>query len=272
MDNLFPANRLALQRPSIELMKIRVYIKDTPLLTFLRGMPAFYRAYRRIRKQSEQSQTDFPFGKTHPCLEDMYKESGIASGHYFHQDLLVANKIFRNNPAKHVDIGSRIDGFIAHVASFREIEVFDVRELKARIRNIRFKRIDAMSEEFNLTDYCDSVSCLHALEHFGLGRYGDRVDYNGYLSGWENIYKMLKKGGRFYFSVPIGEQRIEFNAHRVFSMVYLLKLLKDRYSIESFSYVDDSGDLHEDTELNDQNVETSFSCHYGCGIFELLKT
>jgi len=48
-----------------------------------------------------------------------FRKAETASGHYFHQDLLVAGKIFKNNPIKHVDIGSRMDGFIAHVASFR---------------------------------------------------------------------------------------------------------------------------------------------------------
>jgi len=63
-------------------------------------------------------------------LDDRFDQSGTASGHYFHQDLLVASRIFINNPEKHVDIGSRIDGFVAHVASFREIEVFDIRSLE----------------------------------------------------------------------------------------------------------------------------------------------
>ena len=34
------------------------------------------------------------------------------------------------NLKRHVDIGSRLDGFVAHVASFREIEVLDIRPLK----------------------------------------------------------------------------------------------------------------------------------------------
>ena len=51
-----------------------------------------------------------------------------------------------------------------------------------------------------LVDYCDSLSCLHALEHFGLGRYGDPVNYDGYLLGLNNLWAMLKKGGKFYFS------------------------------------------------------------------------
>jgi hypothetical protein len=128
-----------------------------------------------------------------------------------------------------------------------------------------------MDKKFSLSDYCDSVSCLHALEHFGLGRYGDKIDYNGHLVGWNNIHKMLKKGGKFYFSVPIGKQKIEFDAHRVFAIQYLLGLINDKYIIDSFSYVNDDGDLVTNAELNEASIEKNFSCHYGCGIFELTK-
>ena len=231
----------------------------------------FYREYFELKRQAKRSQEPFPFGKFYPCLNEKYNESGSATGHYFHQDLLVANRIYINNPVKHVDIGSRIDGFVAHVASFREIEVFDVRSLNAAIPNIIFKQTDLMDKDFNLQNYCDSVSSLHAIEHFGLGRYGDKLDYDGHLKGLSNIYKMLCKGGKFYFSVPIGRQRIEFNAHRVFSLNYLIKLLEENYRIDSFSYVNDKGDLFIDTPLNAQGIENNYSCDYGCGIFELTK-
>jgi hypothetical protein len=64
-----------------------------------------------------------------PILSDYGENAGTAKGHYFHQDLLVASLICANNPDHHIDIGSRIDGFVAHVAAFRKIEVFDVRPL-----------------------------------------------------------------------------------------------------------------------------------------------
>ncbi len=169
-----------------------------------------------IKNQAKYSKIDFSFGKLYPRLEEAKRESGVASGHYFHQDLLVASLIFKNNPEKHVDIGSRIDGFVAHVASYRKIEAWDIRELSNTTGNINFRRFNLMDKDFNLKDYCDSLSCLHALEHFGLGRYGDEVNFEGHLIGWKNIYNILKKGGKLYFSVPIGSQRIEFNAHRVF--------------------------------------------------------
>lgn len=253
-------------------MRLRFFIKGVPFFVLVRGLPSFLRDYREIRRQDKQSVMLFPFGSFYPCIEDRYEKSGIASGHYFHQDLLIARKIYINKPVKHVDIGSRIDGFVAHVASFREIEVFDIRELTGVIPNINFRRLDITDRDFVLSDYCDSVSCLHAVEHFGLGRYGDKVDYDGHLLGWENIYKMLKKGGKCYFSVPIGKQRIEFNAHRVFSLEYIMNnMIGDQYRVDSFSYVDDKSDLVTDAALDEGSVKSSFSLNYGCGIFELSK-
>lgn len=232
---------------------------------------AFYRDYSELKRQAKRSKEPFPLGKLYPCLDEKDDQSGTASGHYFHQDLLVAQKIFYNRPERHVDIGSRIDGFVAHVASFREIEVFDVRPLESHIQNIRFRQVDLMEQDLNLLDYSPSISCLHAIEHFGLGRYGDKVDFEGHLRGLENIFGMLQKGGKFYFSVPIGRQRIEFNAHRVFSIRYLIDLLETWYEVDSFSYVNDKGNLVRDAALDESDISNNFFCNYGCGIFELTK-
>jgi SAM-dependent methyltransferase len=248
-----------------------ISVKGMPLFVFLKEFPAFLREYAEIRRQAEKVGKDFPFTKLYPCLEEKDGESGIIAEHYFLQDLFVAQKIFQINPSRHVDIGSRIDGFVAHVASFREIEVFDVRGQNLDIANIRFTRADLTAEDFSFVDYCDSLSCLHAMEHFGLGRYGDRLNYRGHLVGWDNMFRMLKQGGKFYFSVPIGEQRIEFNAHRVFSVAYLLRLMEGRYDIDSFSYINNENRLITHAVLDERSVGNNFGCHYGCGIFELTK-
>jgi SAM-dependent methyltransferase len=193
------------------------------------------------------------------------------SGHYFHQDLFVARKIFEENPVRHVDIGSRTDGLVAHVAVFREIEVMDIRAQNSKVKNVKFRQADLMQLPPDMIAYCDSISSLHAIEHFGLGRYGDPVDYYGHVKALDNIYKILKPGGRFYFSVPIGRQRIEFNAHRVFSLKYLLELFTDKYKVDSFSYVNDSGDFFEEVKLTQDCIESNLGCRYGCGIFLLRK-
>ena len=240
------------------------------LFTTLKNSIFYFRDFIILRNHKGNS-LDFPFGKFFPILNERNSESGIMNGHYFHQDLLIATKIYNTNPIRHIDIGSRTDGFVAHVAVFREIEIIDIREQKSDVANIKFTQLDLMSLPLNMIECCDSISSLHAIEHFGLGRYGDPIDYNGHLKAISNITKMLKPGGKFYFSTPIGKQRIEFNAHRVFSIRYLINLFQNDFQIENFSYVNDFGDLFTDVKLNDSDIKNNYGCTYGCGIFELIK-
>ena len=237
------------------------------------NLPTYISNYRTFKQLSHSGCMPFEIGAKFPQLLDRNQKGGTAKGHYFHQDLLVASRIFLNKPIHHVDVGSRVDGFVAHVASFREIEVFDIREIDAEVRNIKFTQLDIMAPlAVEYQNYCMSLSCLHALEHFGLGRYGDKVDPDGYLTGLDNMVAMVKRGGTFYLSVPVGPQRIEFDAHRVFSVAYIDELFKARgLQIEQFSFVDDSGNLHENVPLTSRDMEQSFGCNYGCGIFEATK-
>ena len=166
-------------------------------------------------------------------------------------------------------MGSRIDGFVAHVATFREIEVLDVRPLEPTAHaNIRFRQADLMGEvDAGITD---SLSCLHALEHFGLGRYGDPIDPHGHIKGVENLIKMLKPGGTLYISFPIGRgDEVHFNAHRVFDPRTLLEMdrVKSALKLVDFDCVDDRGDLNCGVKVND--VVGKF--RYGCGIYTFKK-
>ncbi len=207
--------------------------------------------------------------KNKMILFDYCDSAGSYKGHYFHQDLLVAKFIYEQHPKRHIDIGSRIDGFIAHVASFRKIEVIDIRPLsKSRHENIKFRQLDFMS----LQDLgkVDSVSCLHAIEHFGLGRYTDAIDINGHNKGITNLVKLVSNGGRLYISFPIGQRdEVHFNAHRVFNA----KTIFDHPSIKKFmklirfDYVDDDGDLHLNESIDNINPDLKF----GCGIYTFKK-
>jgi len=245
-------------------------IDPLKFINSVNGMGFYWRDYSKLKKQ-RGSDTNFEFGKLYPILDERYTESGTMSGHYFHQDLFVARKLFLDNPNRHIDIGSRIDGFVAHVASFREIEIIDIREQKGQVKNILFRKADLMTLPEDLIESCDSISSLNVIEHFGLGRYDDPIDYLGYQKAIENITKILQKGGKFYFSVHIGKQRIEFNAHRIFSVQYLLDLLKPSYDIKSFSYVDDNGSFFEEVKITKENIDKNYGCQFGCGIFELQK-
>lgn len=241
----------------------------------VRGLGPYFRNRAELRAQiakiGEEADA-FPIGTAQPCLHNRRQQSGArGSRGYFHQDLHVAQLIYENRPRSHIDIGSRIDGFVTHVASFRPIEVMDIRPLEIAAKNITFRQRDLMQEHPDLDECTDSLSCLHVLEHFGLGRYGDTVDYYGYRRGWDNLYRMLRPGGKLYFSVPIGPQRIEFDAHRVFSVPFLTRMMDGKYRIDSFAYVNDEGVLMRDVDPTGDRAQNSFGCRYGVGIFELTK-
>lgn len=239
-------------------------------LNFARNLPWYLRDYRELRRQSETSEFQFPITRLFPYLSERGDQSGAALSHYFLQDLHVARRLYDLRPERHVDVGSRIDGFVAHVAAFREIEVFDIRPLDTTIPGVTFRQADLMKLDASMLAITDSLSCLHAIEHFGLGRYGDPVDFDGFHRGLENMRKLLKPGGRFHFSTPIGPQRIEFNAHRVFSARFLIDYFSRHYVVDRFSYIGREPFVHTDITLDDPRIETNFGCNYGCAILELV--
>jgi hypothetical protein len=163
--------------------------------------------------------------------------------------------------------------------------VVDIRPLESKTPNIIFMQQDYMAPlQEKMVNVCDSLSSLSVLEHFGLGRYGDPINYNGHLVGLENMHRTLKIGGKFYLAVPIGlPQRIVFNAHRIFSVKYLLQQFEGKFHVDRFSIVDDGGDLHENLPLTAQAIDNNFGvaihggrvCSnrmgYGSGIFEMTK-
>jgi SAM-dependent methyltransferase len=238
---------------------------DPRRITALRKYPTYRAQLRRFQNLGGA------ITHRHPILTDYDADAGSASGHYFHQDLLVASFIHDKNPVRHIDIGSRIDGFVAHVASFRAIEVMDIRAMNnIGHRNISFLRADLMDGKGIQSDMADSISCLHAIEHFGLGRYGDPLDPSGHLKGLNNIVRMLKPGGTLYISFPVGRtNEVHFNAHRVFHPrdIFGWALNGSALTLERFDFVDDQGGLHTDFDVRARDLDVS----YGCGIYTFKK-
>ena len=216
-----------------------------------------------------------------PCLYDRYEDGGVTKTEYFWQDLIVARWIHQANPERHVDVGSRTDGFVAHVASFREIEIFDVRPINTEIPGVTFRQADLMDtaamvswqDENAGSGYCDSLSCLHVLEHFGLGRYGDPIDPNGYKTGFANLASLLRPGGRFYLSTPIGQERVEFNANWVFDPVTILGLAHTSgLQLERFSAFNPRTGLREFSEEERCEALAALAAdYYNLGIFVFLR-
>jgi hypothetical protein len=160
-----------------------------------------------------------------PALLDFTQQSGSADGHYFWQDLYCAQWINSRNPNKHIDIGSRIDGFVAHLLASREVTVLDIRKLETKIPNLNFIQMDLQTPPLNLVTTFESVSSLHSIEHFGLGRYGDSLDFDGHTKGLANIAKLVSLGGYLYISFPIGEPDIQFNQQRIIDPNWPIEIL-----------------------------------------------
>ncbi len=228
----------------------------------LRGLPYFILDAVKYRSLVKQGSFKLSMSTLYPVLDDRFSQAGNTMGHYFHQDLWVARKVFHKRPDRHVDIGSRIDGFVSHLLVFMKVEVIDVRPLISEVEGLAFRQANAA----NLTAFPDaslqSVSCLHAAEHFGLGRYGDEVDPEATFNAMRELQRVLAPGGVLYFSVPIGRERLCFNAHRIFSPLTVLQAFKD-FHLVSFAVVDDQGKF-----ISEANPEQYVTAHGACGIFE----
>lgn len=207
----------------------------------------------------------FSWRYLYPILSDFTENAGIAGGHYFHMDLWAARKIFQTQPQLHYDIGSRLDGFIAHVLTFAPVTVIDIRPMTSNIEGLNFIQADATTMAEFESDSIGSLSALHSAEHFGLGRYGDPVDPFAHEKFMGALQRVLAPGGRLYFAVPVGHQRVEFNAHRVFSPGTIISLFSE-LDLVSFAAVRDNGEL--DTRCNPDDLENE---QYGCGLFEFTK-
>lgn len=241
-------------------------------LNFFRNLNWFINDYYKFKKNYNGEIT------LKPCLHDKNNNSGDYKNEYFIQDLLVAQKIFKNRPLFHLDIGSRIDGFVAHIASFRNIEIMDIRNIDLKIENINYKIFDITDRLLfikypYLLNCYDSISCLHTLEHIGLGRYGDSVNSSIYIEALKNISKLLKLNGLFYLSVPVGYPKVEFNANRIFSINDLINKLNDyNLNIRSIILIDEYGNLKGDFTINKiSEVISICNSSYHLAIFELEK-
>ena len=214
-----------------------------------------------------------PSGTPYIRLKDYKFSSGSAKGHYFNQDLLVANLIYNNSPEIHLDIGSRMDGFIAHLLSFdQKTVVADVREseyIHPKLTSLVVDLTD-IAQVSSINRKFKSISCLHTIEHFGLGRYGDKIDPLGHYNGLKNISYLLDPDGIMYLSHPTGFSRTEFNGHRVINTLDMIEIFDDlKLKPISLNIVDDEGNLKPNVILSDfHNVDTKMF-NYALAIWTL---
>lgn len=184
-----------------------------------------------------------------PIYTDKVAKAGSIQS-YFWQDLWAARKICKEAPKAHYDIGSRIDGFVAHLLAFMDnVNLIDIRPLDREVDGLNFICSDA-TNLYNFEDNSiESISALCSLEHFGLGRYGDKVDPDACYKCFDAIGRKVKKGGNIYLSVPVGKEHLEFNAHRVFYASTIMEAFSGyeliEYSCTYSGYIEYNINIHK---------------------------
>lgn len=239
---------------------------------FSKILKAYYLYFKDMQKYNELSKDESNFRIDKKNLNkqifDRFDSAGSIDPHYFLQDIYFAKKIINRNVSKHYDIGSRIDGFISHLLSSQiNVTMIDIRPLPYTIDNLNFIEGNATNLNTIKDNSIDSLSSLHAVEHFGLGRYGDPLDPSAWKNALHEYERVISEDGTLYLSTPIGsEDMLCFNAHRIYNPNTIVKQLKN-LDLVSFAYIKDRK-IYDNFNI-DEYCETE---NYLCGLFEFKKT
>lgn len=185
------------------------------------------------------------------------------NAHYFYQQLWVFENVFKRKPSHHIDIASTYQ-MSAYLSKMVKTTFVDLRPISIHLKNLKVIKGTILNLPFK-DNSIRSLSCLHVAEHIGLGRYGDPIDPYGTEKACHELERILAPKGLLYFSVPIGQERVCFNAHRIFSPILILKYFQKLKLIE-LSIVDDDGNL-----IKKYNPNSCQKINYGCGLFLFKK-
>jgi hypothetical protein len=150
----------------------------------------------------------------YPCLKDKIVNTPFDQ-HYTYHPAWAARILAQTKPAYHVDISS-ILSFSTVVSAFVPVKFYDYRPANLNINNFESGFADLKQLSF-ADNSIASLSCMHTIEHIGLGRYGDEIDPQGDIKSIDELKRVLQSGGNLLFVTPVGRSRIEFNAHRIYS-------------------------------------------------------
>jgi predicted SAM-dependent methyltransferase len=128
---------------------------------------------------------------------------------------------------------------VVGIAAFTRVTFVDIRPLDAAVPGL--ESVAGSVVEMPFADRSlESLSCLHVAEHIGLGRYGDPLDPLGTRKAAAELARVLAPGGTLLFSLPVGQPRTNFNAHRVHDPRAVPAMFGD-LRLDAFAAVDDSG-------------------------------
>lgn len=183
--------------------------------------------------------------------------------HYLHQDTWAVQRVAEYAPARHVDVGSRVE-VPCFLTALTPVTFVDIRPLDANVEGL-----DSIAGSVLGMPFADrsltSVSCLHVAEHIGLGRYGDPLDPLGSRKAMAELQRVVAPGGHLLFSLPVGRPRVCFNAHRVHDPREV-RALFDELELVEFAGVDDAGEFRRHRRPDELADEA-----YGCGMYHLVR-
>lgn len=200
-----------------------------------------------------------------PCLDDNTGTTGFDT-HYIYHPAWAARVLQKTNPEFHVDISSTLH-FCSIVSAFLPVKFYDFRPAELTLPDLSSESADLTALHFSDNSIL-SLSCMHTIEHIGLGRYGDPIDYDGDLKAANELKRVLAVGGNLLIVLPVGKSRIMFNAHRIYGYSQVLEMFSE-LRLEEFSLVPDDA-LTTGIVFNATKV-LSDKQNYGCGCFWFKK-
>ncbi len=218
------------------------------------GYPRFFREMKAYQALGGRVSIASIF----PQLHDQIPTSPF-DPHYFYQDAWAAQRIAEHRPARHVDIGSRVD-LVAFLTAITDVTFVDIRLLDVQLEGLSAVTGSVLDLPFDNRSQA-SVSCLHVAEHVGLGRYGDSLEPLGTVLAARELARILAVGGQLLFSGPVGRPRTMFNAHRIHTAGQIRGMFSELKLLE-FAGVNDEGRFSRHRSLSELD-----GCEYACGMF-----
>ncbi len=208
---------------------------------------------------------DIRWAERFPCLDDATTTTPF-DHHYFYHTAWAARVLSETKPKRHVDISSAL-WFAGIASAFVPFEFYDYRPAHVRLDNLTAAAADLTKLHFP-DGSIESLSCMHVVEHVGLGRYGDPIAPDADLIAMRELSRVLSPGGQLLFVTPVGRPRIQFNAHRIYSVGMIEESFTELDLVE-FSLVQD----YPATEglIRNATRATADNLRYGCGCFLFRK-
>ncbi len=222
------------------------------------------RAFEQMARESVQ-RFEFSRADLYPRMTDATATTGF-DRHYVFHPAWAARILAETNPDQHVDVSSTLY-FCSLVSAFIPLKFYDYRPANLNLDNLTSESADLLALPFP-SGSVKSLSCMHTIEHVGLGRYGDELDYDGDLKAMAELERVLAPGGNLLFVVPVGRARIIFNAHRIYAYDQIIKAFGG-LTLKEFALIPESAS--DGGLIRDASPELANAQLYGCGCFWFQK-